>query len=129
MDPLFEELLNNINELVSLGDKATYALSNSGLKDQADGSLAGRQSVWKKYLEEIKETLAKLQATLSPNNLNKFYLDQLLAYFRELPRRLSEGGDPEWSALYPSIDRTMGRMHVLLLKIDRKYKLGQHKND
>ena len=55
-------------------------------------------------------------------------IDVELETFRELPRKMDYYGC-YWSAYYPDIDKVMDNIHVVLLRIDRQYKLGQHKND
>ena len=127
MGVLFNELLSNTAELCTIGEAALNgAVSDKGEKDQLSGFLPTAKRSWARYIGEMKEKHESLkQAILHAKTFegNK-EVNQRLAYFRTLPRRLSEGGDPVWSVYYPEIRELKSQIAIQLDKIDEKYKLG-----
>ena len=131
MDKLFTDLLQQIERLIEVGQKAfDVSLSELGQKDQQEGMLSNYQKSWHRYLEEIEDNHVLLQ-----NILNQVPEDDVdgnpmisrrLAFYRGLPRRLSEGADPVWSSLYPQIVTLFDDIAVSLGSIFRKHHMGQH---
>ena len=134
MDKIFVDILEQIHDLICVGEKALSGdLSESGKKKYLENpdSIVKRQNSWARYVKEIKQKYELLsgainQATSYEKNTQ---INQRLAYFRELPRRLSDGSDPVWSAYYPEIKKLLGDIYSTRVEIEKKYKLGQHKND
>ena len=132
MSELFDQLLIEIQKLLEVGQSAfSSPLSELGEREQTAGGLEAWQNSWKRYLEAIENHYRQLQQAISTTdqyNQNSL-INQQLAYFRQLPRMLAEGGDPEWSAYYQDIRQHMKKIHCLLIDIDTKYHLGQHADD
>ena len=129
-DKEFENFFASIERLLKLCKIAPNKLSEFGLSHSVS---ALDKSYWRDKLpDEIKENEEPLKALVRNGILkNREDIDSRLEFFRTLSRYISEAGpgDCYWSAYYSQIDDLLGDIHVSLLHIDRKYKLGQHQND
>lgn len=128
--PEFSNLFEQINSFMQICSLVPTKLSDFG---QSHFVSDIDKEYWRKHLpNEVKQFYIRLQHELDAGfEEHKMEIDSDLEFFRTLSRYISEAGPGPciWSDYYDDIDNIMDRIHVLLLYIDRKYKLGQHKND
>lgn len=127
MDKLFIDLFKTIDAFLRLAKLAPTKISTDGLASNMP-TPKQRQD----WYELIKgRELAYTQLKIFSGNVesNKLEVDRALAAFRDLPNCLEERWDCDWSAYCDDIMANLGERHDLLIDIDTKYKLGQHRND
>ena len=127
MDNLFKELMKSIKQFIALGYKAPNQLTESAIEKHRP-----REEEKKRWLELIRQTddiSKRLQVEMDLGvDENRESIDACLGVFRQLPRQL-DYYPYHWSAYYDEIRAEMRKIHIALLHIDRKYKLGQHRED
>lgn len=126
MDKLLEQLLQEVDELLKLGDISFSKISPSGEKSKQLGSLKRQQNYWQQILDTVDNRRNRLISFLNEDKSKlerNTQLDQRLAFFREMSRRISES-PPEWSAYYPDIEKLQSTIAIKLDEIDEKYQLG-----
>ena len=129
MDTLFNKLQQEIAHFIALAKLANTKISSSGLKSQKIGRLDGYINFWNKVISDTTQDQTKLTQALTLGIYkNKQGIDDSLEAFRQLPRYVSECS-PTWSAYYDDIDKSLTELCKTRREIDRKYKLGQHKDD
>lgn len=130
MDTLFNQLLQQIEQFLLIGDQAFLKLSTVGITDEKTGELSRGQRYWRLILDTAADRYQKLKVFLEHSgNTNLDHsdlLDTRLAYFREMPRRISEA-PPEWAENYLKIDKSLEDICQSVFQIDKKYELGKFK--
>ena len=87
-------------------------------------------SNWRELTETVHKKSEQLEKSISDgiNEKNRHVVDQGLGFFRQLPRQM-DYYPVYWSAYYPEIKKLLGDIYSTRAEIEKKYKLGQHKND
>ena len=124
-EPLFDELLEKLNQFNTLGNKALEGeLSEIGEESKQSGRLERAKKFFKGILEESKEQTTKIENLLPDFPGNKQKMNQPLAFYRELPRYMIES-PPDWSIYYEQIQQAMREAGDIVTKLDEKYLMGQ----
>ena len=123
-EPLFDELLEKLNQFNTLGNKALEGeLSEIGEESKQSGRLERAKKFFKGILEESKEQTTKIENLLPDFPGNKQKMNQPLAFYRELPRYMIES-PPDWSIYYEQIQQAMREAGNIVTKLDKKYLMG-----
>ena len=127
MDKLFEELFDAISAFTNLWRKVPTRISEYGIKHNLPKKEALQN--WNALADELdfdKDAIRKY--VLQGIDSNRYEINTNLDSFRYLSKRL-DNINFYWSTYYNDIDKTLDDIHCLLIDIDRKYKLGQHKKN
>jgi hypothetical protein len=123
---LFDEFFNCVNLLIQLLELAPLKTSQYGIKHNLPDAddLEECHILLKRVLNSKTQIFALTQQGIKQN---KTEIDKYLYTFRGLSRYMDERSNLHWSAYHPQIDKCLDDIHDLLIDIDTKYHLGQHK--
>ena len=122
MDTLWQDLFSSIESFIKY-------CKLSPNKIATDKPTEMQLKRWDDFVIYVDGKYRELQIAFN-NGIenNRQQINTLLSTFRQLTKRM-DADDGDWSDYYDEIRAEMRKIHIALLHIDRKYKLGQHKKN